>query len=150
MTSSTASYVPTINIQPYIQDPHSSDAVKVVHDVRKACENIGFFQLVGHNIPRGLQQAAFEGSAALFGLPLEEKTKLSRDKSGAAAGGYEFMGSQGLEDGKLPDLSEVSADDYPGFRRFRVDFPELLYCPRDAGQHRRWVSQSMALEIRAI
>lgn len=108
MTVNTPFRVPTIDIGPYIRDPSSKKATTITNDIREACENIGFFQLVGHGIPRTLQDAAFKGSESLFALPLDEKKKLSRSKTaGAGAGGYEVMGIQGLEDGKLPDLSEV-------------------------------------------
>lgn len=101
-------HVPTVDISPYILHPSSREAAGVVAEINRACKTTGFFQLVGHGIPHDLQDMVFRSSAAFFALPDEEKTRLLRDKDGGPmTGGYEVRGSQGSEDGKLPDLSEV-------------------------------------------
>ena len=101
--------VPTIDIAPYLLDPSSTEALKVVNAVRTACTTTGFFQLVGHGISRSLQDAVFKGSEALFKLPMEEKVKMDRSQSiGASNRGYELIGGQGLQADTLPDLKEVS------------------------------------------
>jgi isopenicillin N synthase-like dioxygenase len=100
--------IPTIDISAYKSNPSSPEALKIVEQVRNACMTVGFFQLVGHGIPRDLQDAVFRGSAAFFALPASEKKKVLRDRAaGAINGGYEVIGTQGLEQGKLPDLNEV-------------------------------------------
>ncbi|PVH86101.1 2og-Fe oxygenase family protein [Cadophora sp. DSE1049] len=99
--------VPTIDIAPYLLDPSSTEALKVVNAVRTACTTTGFFQLVGHGISRSLQDAVFKGSEALFKLPMEEKVKMDRSQSiGASNRGYELIGGQGLQEDTLPDLKE--------------------------------------------
>jgi isopenicillin N synthase-like dioxygenase len=104
----TEFHVPTVDIKPYILNPSSPEAAEVVAEVSRACKTTGFFQLVGHGISSELQDLAFRSSAAFFALPSEEKATLLRDKDGGAlTGGYEVLGSQGSENGKLPDLSEV-------------------------------------------
>lgn len=106
---STSFNVPTVDLAPYLADPTSTEALKTIHQVRDACTNTGFFQLIGHEIPRSLQDEVFEGSAALFKLPFEEKKKLDKSESvGASNRGYELIGNQGLQEGTLPDLKEVS------------------------------------------
>lgn len=100
--------VPTVNIAPYLADPSSIEALKVIDQVREACITTGFFQLIGHEIPRSLQDEVFDGSAAFFKLPFEEKKKLDKSESvGASNRGYELIGNQGLQEGTLPDLKEV-------------------------------------------
>lgn len=96
--------VPTIDLSAYLQNPDSSDAETVVEQIRTACATSGFFQLVGHGIPDPLQQQAFAASRTFFNLSDEEKRKLS----GKPGRGYELIGTQYLEDGKKPDLKEVS------------------------------------------
>lgn len=96
--------VPTINLSAYLQHPDSSEASSVVEQIRAACATSGFFQLIGHGIPESLQQQAFEAARTFFTLPDEEKRKLS----GKPGRGYELIGTQILEDGKQPDLKEVS------------------------------------------
>lgn len=108
MSTDSGFNVPTIDIGPYLHDPSSSESSRILKEIREACENVGFFQLIGHNIPRALQDATFKGIASFFSLPIEKKRKVRRNSStGAGAGGFEGMGTQGQEDGKLPDLSEV-------------------------------------------
>lgn len=100
-------HIPTVDIAPYLQDPSSSAAQDIVTQVRTACTTTGFFQLVGHNIPRSLQDQVFAGSKAFFDLPREEKHKLDKSGSvGASNRGYEILGNQGLQEGTLPDLKE--------------------------------------------
>jgi isopenicillin N synthase-like dioxygenase len=100
--------IPTIDITPYLDSPTSIEASKIVDQVRTACLTTGFFQLVGHGIPRSLQDDIFKGSEALFSLPFEEKKKLDRSVSvGSSNRGYELIGNQGLQEGTLPDLKEV-------------------------------------------
>jgi len=111
--------VPTVDVAPYVADPSSVEALKIVNQVREACMTTGFFQLVGHGIPRELQHDVFKGSAAFFSLPREEKQKLDQSHSiGASNRGYEVLGTQGLQEGTLPDLKEgfyvgqeISAED---------------------------------------
>lgn len=109
MTSPIPFSVPTIDISPYLSDPTSAVSSKIVDAIKTACTTTGFFQLAGHGIPAELREDVFKGSEALFKLPMEEKVKLDRGKSvGASNRGYELIGGQGLQEGTLPDLKEVS------------------------------------------
>ncbi|EXJ91470.1 hypothetical protein A1O3_00018 [Capronia epimyces CBS 606.96] len=94
--------IPTIDLSAYLQHPDSSDADTVVEQIRTACATSGFFQLVGHGIPKQLQDQAFAAARTFFDLPDEEKRKLS----GNPSRGYELIGTQSLEHGKKPDLKE--------------------------------------------
>jgi isopenicillin N synthase-like dioxygenase len=128
-SSQTQFHIPTIDIKPYILNPSSHEAAKVIAEVRNACKTAGFFQLIGHGIPRDLQDSVFRSSAAFFALPMEEKARLLRDRNGGALnGGYEVLGSQGSENGKLADLSEVR---FIGVNlQYEAQQPiELLYHP---------------------
>ena len=97
--------IPTIDLSAYLQHPNSSAADTIVEQIRAACATSGFFQLVGHGIPESLQEQAFRAARTFFNLSNEEKRKLS----GKPGRGYELIGTQILEDGKKPDLKEVSA-----------------------------------------
>ncbi|KAI1766977.1 Clavaminate synthase-like protein [Hypoxylon sp. FL1150] len=96
--------IPTIDISPYLEDPSSTASAQVVEDVRQACVTSGFFQIVNHGLPKELQQAVFKAAETFFALPLEEKKKLRPQI--LKNRGYELIGSQVLQDGKLPDLKE--------------------------------------------
>lgn len=107
VTTQNAFHVPTIDVAPYLADPRSPAAEKVIEDVRAACVATGFFQIVGHGIPRSLQRGVFEAAAQFFALPFEEKTKLDASKS-IGHRGYDVLASQSYEEGVEPDLKEVS------------------------------------------
>ena len=96
--------IPTIDLSAYLHRPNSSDAANVVEQIRTACATSGFFQLIGHGVPESLQRQAFEAARMFFALPDDEK----RNLSGKPGRGYELIGTQILEDGKQPDLKEVS------------------------------------------
>jgi isopenicillin N synthase-like dioxygenase len=99
--------VPTIDISPYTQDPASIEAGEVVAQVRNACMTTGFFELVGHGVPRSLQDQIFEAGKRLFALSCEEKEKMDRKLSGLNNRGYERMGTQVLQEGAGADQKEV-------------------------------------------
>ena len=98
--------IPTIDIAPYLKDPSSPEAQKIIADVRDACMNTGFFSLVGHGISKELQERVFNASKVFFALPLEEKRKLSAPP--LLNRGYEQIGSQALQEDTKPDMKEVS------------------------------------------
>ncbi|CAK7227684.1 hypothetical protein SCUCBS95973_006627 [Sporothrix curviconia] len=99
--------IPTIDIAPFLADPSSEAAAKVVVDVRTACMTAGFFSLVGHSVPRDLQQRLLASCEALFGLPLETKKALRPPQGTPLLNrGYELIGAQVLQEGMLPDLKE--------------------------------------------
>ncbi len=103
--------IPTIDIGPYLQDPSSSQSARIIQDVKNACMTTGFFSLVGHGIPKELQQRVLKACETLFGLPLEEKKKLVSPP--LMSRGYELIGSQILQEGTLPDLKEVMHQPVP-------------------------------------
>jgi isopenicillin N synthase-like dioxygenase len=100
--------VPTIDISPYVRDPTSIEASKVIAQVREACMTIGFFELVGHGVERSLQDQIIEAARRLFTLSHEEKKKMDRKLSGLNNRGYELMGTQVLQQGAGADQKEVS------------------------------------------
>lgn len=107
MARSNNFYVPTISIDPYLQDPSSEAAKKVVRDVRDACMSVGFFSLTGHGIPLDLQNNLLKAARALFSLPLQEKQALKHPT--LKNRGYETIGIQALQSDTLPDLKEVQS-----------------------------------------
>lgn len=73
--------------------------------MRNACMAVGFFSLVGHGIPRDIQENVLKASKKLFNLPLEEKKALRHPVMKNR--GYEIIGAQALQSHTLPDLKEV-------------------------------------------
>ena len=117
--------IPTIDISPYLVSPSSVASQKIIDQVRRACETVGFFQIVGHGIPRESQDEVFAASARIFGLSMKEKMKLAKCHSVRASNrGYEILRSQTLREGTLPDLREVRTQGQPFF----VCKPSVFYC----------------------
>lgn len=85
---------------------------EIVDQVRSACANTGFFQIVNHGVSMELQQAVFEASKKVFQLPKEDKLALKRDPFGNR--GYEVLEGQSLEgayEGHKKMQAEYSGND---------------------------------------
>ena len=123
MPSATKSsfYIPSVDLTPYLNDPNSSAAQKVIDDIREACLSTGFFQITGHGVSHSLQASVFEAAAKFFALPFDEKMALSA-KRNSGYKGYDVMASQSYQTDVLPDLKEgfVTGADLP------ADDPRVL------------------------
>ncbi|KAK9416766.1 putative Clavaminate synthase-like protein [Seiridium unicorne] len=97
--------IPLVNIAPYLEDPTSAAASNVVDQVRQACRSTGFFQILGHGVPRDIQRYAFDASKRFFNLPVETKLKY---KASLESGwkGYETLAAQSYKSDMLGDLKE--------------------------------------------
>ncbi|KAI0477189.1 Clavaminate synthase-like protein [Xylariaceae sp. FL0804] len=100
--------IPTVDLEPFLRDPESAEAARVVEQVREACTTSGFFLIVNHGVPRALQDEVFAAAKTFFALPLEEKkaTMPENNKSVSKNRGYEIIGSQALQADTRPDLKE--------------------------------------------
>lgn len=97
--------VPTIDISPFLHNPRSVAGEKVVDAVRAACRKTGFFQLVGHGLPRVTQSALLNATKNFFDLDALEKAKLdARNQIGRR--GYDVLASQTYHADHKPDLKE--------------------------------------------
>lgn len=104
--------IPTVDIAPYLSDPSSLAAQRVIEQINRACRSTGFFQIVNHGVPAALQSEVFRAAERFFRLPLEEKKKLDA-KTTVGHRGYDVLESQSYEEGVLPDLKEVSQTQNP-------------------------------------
>ncbi|RAH80469.1 oxidoreductase [Aspergillus japonicus CBS 114.51] len=77
----------------------------LVRQIREACQRHGFFQLVNHGIPLGIQQNVLEQARDFFSLPIEVKEKYSMD-IGTPNLGYERLRAQNFEKRGPGDLKE--------------------------------------------
>lgn len=98
--------IPVINIGPYLD---GTDKQGVADLVGKACEEIGFFMIQGHNIPLDLMQQVQGGATKFFDLPLDTKQLTT------APFGLGYMGEgtenvaatlKGKEESKVQDTKE--------------------------------------------
>src|SRR5690349_2015073 len=87
LASTSLAPVPTINLAPFLAGSPDGRA-KVVSEVRQACEQVGFFLVAGHGVPRSLIEFIRAVSNEFFDLPLEEKLKSRCDPSIVGASGF--------------------------------------------------------------
>lgn len=104
-------YIPTIDLRGYFDPTSSTSKEAVVEQVRKACLEHGFFQVMGHGVPVAAQRNMLAACKALFDLPVERKRALSLHKFSWRRG-YEGPGQQQAND---PHHSEILPDDKEGF-----------------------------------
>jgi len=101
-----APLVPTIDVGPFLTDPTSPSADKIIQAVRQACEETGFFQITGHGLPAKIQQDLFAAAKKFFVLPMEDKIKLDCRKTPGHRG-YDVLESQTYDSEVPSDLKEV-------------------------------------------
>lgn len=109
MLSETYAPLPTINLEGISTNPARNAAI--LGSIREACENNGFFIITGHGISEKLQDEMFYHAKTFFAQPLTQKLAVDEGLSGNSHRGYQRIGGETNQPGKLPDLKEVR---YPG------------------------------------
>ena len=78
--------IPTIDLSPFLTDGNEIAREKTAEALRKACIDVGFFYLTGHDLPeRELDEAIVEAHR-FFALPLA--TKLQYRATGMGENGF--------------------------------------------------------------
>ncbi|KAL4971697.1 putative oxidoreductase [Aspergillus desertorum] len=95
---------PIIDFTPFY-GPDSQAKDNLIKELRQACEEFGFFQIINHAVPSELQESILHQSKKLFGLPIEIKEKYSKDIGGFNRG-YERLRAQNFEKRTAGDLKE--------------------------------------------
>ena len=117
--------IPLIDIAPFLEGS-TAGKHQVAEEVARACEEIGFFTIVGHGVLKELTDRIDTESRAFFDLPPEEKMKVRRPFPDRAPG-YFPSGSRNfaytLDKETPPDLME-------GFAISPVDVPDDEYYRR--------------------
>ena len=76
----TTSAIPQLDLTPFIS---GVDKPSVARAVGQACEEIGFFTISGHGVPRAVTQNLYSAARAFFDLPEAEKRELAMQSNGA-------------------------------------------------------------------
>ncbi|KOS18160.1 putative iron/ascorbate oxidoreductase [Escovopsis weberi] len=98
--------LPLIDLSGYINPRFPGDRERVIAEVRDACAQYGFFRATGHGIPMDLQKGLLKSIDAVFGMPREEKLKLSYLDNDCRRG-YEESGMSLRDGDALPDSKEA-------------------------------------------
>lgn len=127
----------------------SADSGVVAREIDAACRQVGFFQIVGHELGPGLEAAAWESARDFFALPLDEKLTVAipaGDAYGYGAFEIERLAAS-LGADTPPDLKETFSVGPFGGAPAALDDPAaaFVYSPN------RWPAglPSMAAAVRA-
>lgn len=114
--------IPTVDISAILSPRFSEEERRaVIEDVRHASVTYGFFNLVGHGIPRAQLERAFESAKLFFALPEEKRMEVHIGKAlGRSFRGWEPPLIQQHQEGLLPDTKET----FIVGREVSVDDPE--------------------------
>ena len=85
--------VPVIDVAALAGDERARRAV--AREIGRACEDIGFFTVVGHGVDETLVRRMYDVSRAFFDLPLAEKQRVRRPKPEQSRG-YIGLGEENL------------------------------------------------------
>ena len=74
-------FIPTINISSLVnKNPNTKSSKKIIQKIEKACEEVGFFQVIGHGIDHKKIKKIVKIGEKFFKLSKKEKIKLSPNK----------------------------------------------------------------------
>ena len=86
--------VPLIDVAPLLTGGRA-ERLTVARAIGRACEDIGFFTIVGHGVDPGLIDRMDRVSRAFFDLPVADKQKVARPKPEQSRG-YIGVGEENL------------------------------------------------------
>ena len=102
--------IPVIDISPFAAE--RGGKVDVVGAIARACEQVGFFGIVGHGVDDATIAGIYREGRAFFGSTREEKMQIARPAPGVSCG-YNSLADQSLGNtlatGVPPDLQESFA-----------------------------------------
>jgi len=91
--------IPVIDLQPYFSRPGEAKLEAIARELRVACESVGFFSIVGHQVPQTLVASMFDYARKFHALALDEKQAVAMDRAGWPVGGIGYLP---LKHRKLP------------------------------------------------
>jgi len=111
-------YIPTISLKPAF-DGTPGGREKVVEEIRRACEDMGFLTITDHGVPDEITDAMWKAGWNFFDLPAEEKTQFTSEDEAKYPYGYTAFKGEVLQGGLdkehgeettiAPDLKECFA-----------------------------------------
>ena len=128
--------IPVIDIAPFLSGSAEGRA-SVPAGMRSAAEEIGFFAIEGHGVPRTTMDALYSAAHAFFDLPLDEKQRVAPPRPDYPRG-YKAVGFEALAAGNAletpPDLKEY-------YHFGRRDIPRDAYYTGEQGRKHFFANQ---------
>ncbi|GKV21246.1 hypothetical protein SLEP1_g31244 [Rubroshorea leprosula] len=98
--------IPLIDLLPLTTSLDNTDGL--ISEIRDACQNWGFFQVINHGVPLEKRQRIEYAARKFFALPLEEKRKVRRDEV-QVLGYYDTEHTKNVRDWK--EVFDLGVDD---------------------------------------
>jgi isopenicillin N synthase-like dioxygenase len=102
--------IPIIDISAFIaSDGEGDEAIAIVNAIRNACENVGFFIIIGHDLDHAMLDSHWEETRRWFDHPLEVKSECPMTKDyvyGYSGFGEEVLSRSLSKTENIPDLKE--------------------------------------------
>ena len=95
-----AATVPIIDVGPLVRGG-LTDKKRVAKEIGEACENIGFFTVVNHNVNQKVIDAVWTDTRKFFDLGEAEKEKMTSKNEAEYPYGYVGFGKEILSAGKV-------------------------------------------------
>lgn len=95
--------IPLIDIAALVD---GSDPRKVAREIGVVCEEVGFFYVGNHGVPRALTDAMHVQAKGFFARPFDEKNKLNVVNSGPTLRGYIPMYAENVDPENTRDFKE--------------------------------------------
>lgn len=133
--------IPVLDLSDYFLTGSESALKKIADQLRYACEEIGFFSIIGHQIPSRQVSRTFDMIRHFHNLPLTSKQSILMDRPDWPVGGVGYLP---VKNRKLParttaNLNEAflikcdhqlgfddnqwpNEDDLPGFKQTVIDY----------------------------
>ncbi|MEM5529465.1 2OG-Fe(II) oxygenase family protein [Gammaproteobacteria bacterium AS21] len=83
--------IPVIDLAAYFSQPTQENLTVVANQLRFACENVGFFSIVGHQVPSEMIDEQFQQIKAFHALPVALKTSIKMDREDWPVGGVGYL-----------------------------------------------------------
>ena len=100
-----AATFPVIDISPFVNGGSEGERRRVAREIRRVCLDIGFFYISGHGIAGAELDELLAMGERFFNLPLEEKLKISQNRSRTREG-YWVPGALAAQEDKAADIKE--------------------------------------------
>ncbi|MBO6783006.1 MAG: isopenicillin N synthase family oxygenase [Alphaproteobacteria bacterium] len=114
------SKLPVLDIAPYLAGEDGARE-RLADELRRACEEVGFYFMVNHGIPQDMIDMAFEESARFHALPLEIKQRLKQ--------GEDYVGYVG-HGGSRVNVDDGRGDDFAN-RKNKADLHAAYHVNQD-------------------
>ncbi len=132
--------IPVIDIAPFLGGtPEGREGVPAA--IREAAEEIGFFAIEGHGVPRTTMDALYTTAHAFFDLPLEEKQRVAPPRPDYPRG-YKAVGFEALAAGNAASNHTATPPDLKEYYHFgRPEVPADPYYTGEQGRKHFFVNR---------